>query len=92
MFNPPMAGFLLPLCQNGKGISMGFLIVFLGGGGGCCCCCGGGVSAAVRHGVNLVVARLFGTSFPLSRLLINITGSILMGLAAGYFAFKSGGS
>lgn len=60
---------------------MGFLIVFLGGG----------IGAAIRHGVNLAVARMAGTSFPLSTLLINISGSVLMGLAAAYFAFRSGG-
>jgi CrcB protein len=33
---------------------MGFLIVFIGGG----------VGAALRHGFNLVFARLVGTAFP----------------------------
>jgi CrcB protein len=61
---------------------MGFLIVFLGGG----------LGAALRHGINLVSARLIGTAFPYSTLIINITGSIVMGLIAGYFAFKGGGS
>ena len=61
---------------------MGFLIVFLGGG----------LGAALRHGINLVSARLLGTAFPYSTLIINITGSIVMGLIAGYFAFKGGGS
>ena len=37
-------------------------------------------------------ARLLGTAFPYSTLIINITGSIVMGLIAGYFAFKGGGS
>jgi CrcB protein len=57
---------------------MGFLIVFLGGG----------LGAALRHGINLVSARALGTEFPYSTLIINITGSIVMGLIAGYFAFK----
>lgn len=57
---------------------MGYLIVFLGGG----------IGAALRHGVNLAAARWFGVSFPFGTLAINIAGSIAMGLAAGYFAFK----
>ena len=61
---------------------MGYLIVFLGGG----------IGAALRHGVNLNVARLLGTGFPYAPLLINITGSLVMGLAAGYFAFKGDAS
>ena len=59
---------------------MGFLIVFLGGGFG----------AALRHGVNLASARLIGTAFPYATLFENVTGSLVMGLLAGYFAFKGG--
>ncbi|MCK9916198.1 fluoride efflux transporter CrcB [Microbacteriaceae bacterium K1510] len=61
---------------------MGYLIVFLGGG----------LGAALRHGINLGIARLLGTGFPYATLLINITGSIIMGLAAAYFAFKGDAS
>src|SRR3954468_3067056 len=61
---------------------MGFLIVFLGGG----------LGAALRHGINLVSARLLGLEFPHHTLIINITGSAAMGLIAGYFAFKSDAS
>jgi CrcB protein len=59
-------------------IAMGFLIVFLGGGFG----------AALRHGVNLASARLLGTAFPYATLFENVTGSLVMGLLAGWFAFK----
>ena len=58
---------------------MGFLIVFLGGG----------IGAALRHGVNLVSARWLGTSFNYATLIENVSGSIVMGLLVGYFAFKS---
>jgi fluoride exporter len=58
---------------------MGFLIVFIGGG----------IGAALRHGVNLMSARLLGTGFNYATLLENVTGSVLMGLLIGYFAFKS---
>ena len=58
----------------------GFLVVFLGGG----------IGAALRHGVNILVARLIGTSFPWSTLIENVSGSLVMGVLAGYFAFKGG--
>jgi CrcB protein len=66
----------------GTGKGMGFLLVFIGGG----------VGAALRHGVNLALARLVGTAFPYATLFENITGSLVMGLLAGYFAFKGGAS
>jgi fluoride exporter len=59
---------------------MGFLIVFLGGG----------IGAALRHGVNLVMARWAGTAFPFATLTENVTGSLVMGLLVGYFAFHGG--
>lgn len=57
---------------------MAYLMVFIGGG----------IGAALRHGVNLGTARLFGTSFPYGTLTVNIVGCLVMGLLAGYFAFK----
>jgi CrcB protein len=59
---------------------MGFLIVFFGGG----------LGAALRHGVNIVAARAFGTDFPYGTLIINVLGSLAMGLIAEYFALKIG--
>src|SRR5882724_10977022 len=61
---------------------MGFLIVFLGGG----------LGAALRHGVNLTSARLLGTAFPYATLFENVTGSLVMGLLAGYFTFRGDAS
>jgi CrcB protein len=61
---------------------MGFLIVFLGGG----------LGAALRYGVNLLSLRMLGTAFPYATAFENITGSLAMGLVAGYFAFRSGGA
>jgi CrcB protein len=61
---------------------MGYLVVFLGGG----------IGAALRHGSNLAVARMLGTAFPYGTLLINISGSFIMGLVAAYFAFKGDAS
>ncbi len=61
---------------------MTYLIVFLGGG----------LGAAFRHGINLSSVRAFGTSFPYGTMFINITGSLVMGLVAAYFAFKGDAS
>ncbi len=59
---------------------MGYLIVFFGGG----------LGATLRHGMNILAARLFGTAFPYGTLIINILGSLVMGLVVEYFALKSG--
>ena len=61
---------------------MGFLIVFLGGG----------IGAALRHGVNLVSARLLGTAIPYATLFENVTGSLAMSVLAAYFAFNGDAS
>jgi fluoride exporter len=57
---------------------VGFILVFFGGG------CG----ASLRHAMNMSCARAFGTAFPYGTFVINITGSIVMGLIAGYLTFK----
>ena len=49
---------------------------------------GGGLGAALRHVVNLLGLRLVGTALPYSTFFINVTGSILMGVVAGLFAWK----
>jgi len=49
---------------------------------------GGGLGAALRHGVNVAFARWLGVGFPFATLFVNLTGSLAMGLLAGYFAFR----
>ena len=57
---------------------MNYLLVFIGGG----------LGSALRHTVNVICPKLFGTHFPYHTFIINITGSTIMGLIAGYLAFK----
>jgi len=59
---------------------MGYAIVFLGAG----------IGGALRHGVNLGAARLFGLGFPAGTLIVNVAGSFLMGVLAGWFAYRTG--
>lgn len=61
---------------------MSYLLVFIGGG----------IGAVMRHGVNVVAARLFGHGFPFATLAENVTGSLAMGILAAYFAFKGDAS
>ena len=54
---------------------------------------GGGIGAGCRHLVNVGALRLFGPGFPVGTLAVNVVGSLLMGLLAGWLALKgSGGS
>ena len=57
---------------------MNYLIVFVGAG----------IGGSVRHAVNVYAPRLFGTAFPYGTMAINIAGSLVMGLVAGWFAYR----
>jgi len=57
---------------------MTYLLVFIGGG----------LGASLRHTINMVFTRALGTAFPYHTFFINVTGSIVMGLIAGYLAFR----
>lgn len=57
---------------------MDYLLVFLGGG----------LGASLRHTVNVGCARACGLNFPYGTFVVNITGSLVMGIIAGYLAFK----
>jgi fluoride exporter len=56
-----------------------FAVVFLGAG----------IGGALRHGVNLAALRLLGPGFPHGTLTVNLVGSLVMGLLAGWFAHKT---
>ena len=57
---------------------MSYILVFIGGG----------LGASLRHAVNVGCARACGLNFPYGTFVINITGSLVMGLIASYLAFK----
>jgi CrcB protein len=57
-----------------------YLVVFLGAG----------IGGSIRHGMNIWVARLLGTHFPSHTFIINIVGSLVMGLVIGWFAKRGG--
>jgi CrcB protein len=59
---------------------IGYVVVFVGAG----------VGGMVRHFMNIWVARLAGTHFPMHTLVINVTGSMVMGMIAAWFALKGG--
>lgn len=47
---------------------------------------GGALGAMARYGVSVMVERLWPPGFPLATLLVNITGSLAMGLLIGVLA------
>ena len=57
-----------------------YLIVFIGAG----------IGGALRHAVNLGSTKLFGYGFPFGTLIVNVAGSFVMGLLAGFFAYRAG--
>ncbi len=58
---------------------MNTLLVFLGAG----------IGGALRHGVNVASARAFGTGFPAGTLIVNVLGSLAMGLIVAWLAFRT---
>lgn len=52
---------------------------------------GAGIGGVLRHGANLAAARLLGLGFPWGTFAVNVLGSFLMGLLAGWLAVKAPG-
>lgn len=59
---------------------MGYLVVFVGAG----------IGGSIRHGMNIWVRHFLGSHFPWHTFVINILGSLVMGLIAGWFAERGG--
>jgi fluoride exporter len=57
-----------------------YLIVFIGAG----------IGGALRHGVDVGAAKLFGYGFPFGTFIVNVAGSFAMGLLAGFFIYRPG--
>ena len=55
-----------------------YLIVFLGAG----------IGGALRHAVNEAAFRALGIYFPYGTAIVNILGSLIMGLLVAYFALR----
>jgi len=64
--------------KSSMGQVTGYLLVFFGGG----------LGATLRQLINVTCARCIGLGFPWGTFIINISGSTVMGLIAGYLAFK----
>lgn len=47
---------------------------------------GGAIGAMARYGVSVLAGRLLPTSFPLATLVVNVLGSMMMGLLIGLMA------
>lgn len=58
--------------------AIAFLLVFIGGG----------IGSLLRHAANLISASVFGLHIPAGTVFVNISGSLAMGLLAGWFAFR----
>jgi len=56
----------------------GYVIVFLGGG----------LGAAARHWVNRAAMNVVGPNYPAGTLIVNIVGSMVMGMFAAWFAYR----
>jgi CrcB protein len=58
---------------------LGSLLVFLGAG----------LGGLLRHGVNVAALKAMGPGFPAATLSVNVAGSLVMGVLAGWLAFRA---
>ncbi|WGD30926.1 fluoride efflux transporter CrcB [Ancylobacter sp. WKF20] len=50
---------------------------------------GAGIGGVLRNAVNMLAMRLFGMHFPIGTMAINIVGSFVIGLVAGWLTFRA---
>ncbi len=58
--------------------SLSYMLVFLGGG----------IGSMLRYAVNRIGSAWVGAVFPWTTLWVNVAGSFIMGLLAGWFAYR----
>src|SRR5690349_15995385 len=58
--------------------TFGYVLVFVGGG----------IGAAARHWVNRAALLVVGPDYPAGTLIVNVTGSLAMGMLAAWFAYR----
>jgi CrcB protein len=59
-------------------VAWGYALVFIGGG----------IGSALRHASNRAGLAVVGPDFPAGTLFVNVVGCVLIGLFAGWFAFR----
>lgn len=53
---------------------------------------GGGIGSALRYGVGRASIAIVGPSYPAGTLVVNLTGCFLMGVLAGWLAYRDLGA
>lgn len=49
---------------------------------------GAGIGGALRHGVNVAALRMLGGTLPFGTVIVNVLGSLIMGLIIGWLALR----
>lgn len=76
---PKAKGWTANGAFGGEG-PVNYVVVFLGAG----------LGGVLRHAVNVASVRWTGGQFPYSTLIVNVAGSLAIGLLAGWFAHRTG--
>lgn len=50
---------------------------------------GGAIGATSRLYINTIISKYFDSSFPYGTMVVNLTGSLIIGLLMGYFAHRT---
>src|SRR5215471_9621508 len=64
--------------QGSMNVAWGYVVVMVGGG----------IGSMMRHASNRAGLALIGPNFPAGTLFVNVVGSTLIGVFAGWFAYR----